>query len=205
MRAKEATVTKRLSAAIFGLGLMLLLVGCAALTLDHTWQDPTYGGTTFKKVLVIGLVSDPQVRRTFEDAFVGALKNRGMDGVTSYTLIPNVDAVKRAAVVEAVRTAGADSVLVTRLVRSETRRAAVSQPMWSMDSMDMVYQYGPGPQTTLEQSYQISVLETDLYDTKTAKIVWSGQSSSFPNANIGVATRELAARVISALKDGKLL
>jgi hypothetical protein len=73
-----------------------------------------------------------------------------------------------------------------------------------MDGMDTVYQYGPGPQATIEQDYQISVLETDLYDARTAKIVWTGQSSSFPRSNIGPATRDLAARVISSLKDAKL-
>ena len=197
-------MTKRSFALVLGLGVMCVLGGCAGLTLDRTWQDPTYGGAAFKKVLVIGWVTDPQIRRTFEDAFVGGLKNRGIDGVMSYTLIPNTDAVKRAAVVEAVKTAGADSVLVTRLVRSETRRATVVQPMWSMDGMDTVYQYGPGPQATIEQDYQISVLETDLYDARTAKIVWTGQSSSFPKSNIGLATRDLAVRVISSLKDAKL-
>jgi hypothetical protein len=77
--------------------------------------------------------------------------------------------------------------------------------MMAMDGMDMVYQYGQGSQMTVEQSYRLSVLETNLYDARTAKIIWWGQSSSFPDPNIEMAGRELAARVIAALKDGKLL
>jgi hypothetical protein len=196
---------KRLSAAVLCLGLMLSLGACAAVTLDLTWRDPTYGGASFKKVLVVGLTADARVRRNFEDVFVGALKGRGVEAVTSYSLIPNADALKRAAVVEAVKTSGADSVIVTRMVRHETRTAAVPESMSAMDGMDSVYMYGPGPQMSVEQSYRLSVLESNLYDAKTAKIIWWGQSSSFPDPNIDIASRELAARVISALKDGKLL
>jgi hypothetical protein len=195
---------RRVFGVVLGVGLMWVLGGCASLTLDRTWVDPTYGGAAFKKVLVIGWMPDPQVRRAFEDGFVGALKNRGLDGVMSYTVIPNIDAAKRAAVVEAVKATGSDSVLVTRMIRSETRRVTVEQPMWSMDTMDQMYQWAPGPQMTIEQDYQLSILETDLYEAKTAKIVWTGQSSSFPRANVSIATRELAARVISAIKDAKL-
>lgn len=197
-------MTKRLLGLAVGLGLVWVLGGCAGLTLDRTWVDPTYGGAAFKKVFVIGWMPDPQVRRTFEDGFVSALKNRGLDGVMSHTLIPNVDTVKRAGVVEAVKTTGADCVLVTRLVRRETRRVTVEQPTWSMDTMDEMYQWAPGPQASTEQDYQLSILETDLYDAKSAKIVWTGQSSSLPGANVSIASRELAARVISAIKDAKL-
>jgi hypothetical protein len=197
-------MTGRVFRVVLGVGLIWVLGGCAGLTLDRTWVDPTYGGAAFKKVLVIGWISDPQARRAFEDGFVGALKNRGLDGVMSYTVIPNIDAARRAAVVEAVKATGSDSVLVTRMIRSETRRVTVEQPMWSMDTMDQMYQWAPGPQMTIEQDYQLSILETDLYDARTAKIVWTGQSSSFPRANVGIATRELAARVISAIKDAKL-
>ena len=135
---------------------------------------------------------------------VEALLRARVAGELSLPLFPKMTDADARDVVEAVKATGSDSVLVTRMIRSETRRVTVEQPMWSMDTMDQMYQWAPGPQMTIEQDYQLSILETDLYDAKTAKIVWTGQSSSFPRANVSIATRELAARVISAIKDAKL-
>src|SRR5258705_5075592 len=71
--------------------------------------------------MVVGVSTQPSLRRTFEDAFVARLKQDGMDAVPSYLYIAEDGPVAEARLQEAVRQANADAALITRLVRVERK------------------------------------------------------------------------------------
>jgi hypothetical protein len=187
-------------------GLVLIFSACASTTLDMTWRDPTYAGQPFTKVLVIGSTDNPDNRRIFENIVVSELKNRGVEAVASYTLIPGEGDIKRDRVVEVVKTSGADSVLSTRLVGIETRTAEVPGQSPAAGDVDLYRYYSPmEPQTIMRQDYQVANLESNLFDARTGKMVWWGRSQTFPTTDIGRIGRELGRNVIGALKSAKLL
>ena len=100
------------------------LGACASTQLKDTWKDPAFTGPPMKQVLVIGASKSEVNRRVFEDAFAGALKGAGTAAVPSYPTLPEAGAVSNERVGEAVKSSGADAVLVTRVLR--VRRTPLS-------------------------------------------------------------------------------
>jgi hypothetical protein len=187
-------------------GITVMVSGCASVTLESTWRDPTYQGRPFVKVLVVGSMDDAESRRVFEDVVVGELKSRGVDGVASYPLIPDERDLKRDRVVEAVKAAGADSVLSTRMVGMETRTTRIPVAQGQAGTIDLYSHYSPfESQPTVRQDYQIATLESNLFDGGTGKMVWWGRSQTFPTENIRQLSRDLGATVIRSLKAANLL
>jgi hypothetical protein len=193
-------------AATFMAGMALMLSGCASVTLDSTWRDPTYEGRPFAKVLVVGSTDDAENRRTFENVVVGELKARGVDAVASYTVIPSERDLKRDKVAEAVKAAGADSVLSTRVVGIESRTTRLPVAQGQAAESDLYSHYSPlEAQPTVRQDYRVATLESNLFDGRTGKMVWWGRSQTFPTENIGRVSRELGVTVIRSLKAANLL
>jgi hypothetical protein len=203
---EDEPMTTWTRAATLVAGMMLIVSGCASLTVDSTWRDPTYQGPPFVNVLVVGSTDDAENRRIFEDSIVSELKNRGVNAVASHTLIPRERDITRDKVVEAVKASGSDSVLSTRLVGIETRATRVSVAQSGAANIDLYSYYSPlESQPTVQQDYQIVNLETNLFDGKTGKMVWWGRSQTFPTENIRQLSRELGAAVIRSLKAANLL
>src|SRR5262245_39473609 len=104
---------------------LLLFSACSSTTVVDQWQSPDFKGGPFKRMLVVGVSTQAAVRRIFEDEFVRQLRARGTDAVASYTLIPEDGQVDRARLERAVKEAGADGVIVTRVVKVEQKTQVV--------------------------------------------------------------------------------
>jgi hypothetical protein len=109
---------------IFALALAvaLSLAACAASTkIVNQWVSPDYISPRFRKIMVIGVSKQASIRRTFEDEFVTQLKAAGVEAVPSYLYIPEDGQVDESRLQAAVKQAGADAVIITRLVRIEKK------------------------------------------------------------------------------------
>ena len=99
-------------------GIMLfLLIACASTStkLDITWKDETYQEHP-KKILVINAFQDPSIRRLFEDEIVKVLRDRRVDAVVKYNVIPDIFEYDKEAIAAQAKEVGADAVLITRPV-----------------------------------------------------------------------------------------
>ena len=95
---------------------MFLFMACASTStiFSSIWKDKTYQVQP-EKILVISTFQNPATRYTFEDELVGALKNRGIDAVMSYTVMPDMPAtvlVDKDAIAAKAKEVGADTVLI---------------------------------------------------------------------------------------------
>jgi hypothetical protein len=99
--------------------LTILLESCSSSILVDVWNDPSYHGSPLKKILVIAVRQDPVRRRLWEDAFVGALSNNGVNATSSYNLFPNA-LPDTNQVADIVQEKGFDGILVSRLLNKET-------------------------------------------------------------------------------------
>jgi len=84
----------------------MLLVACAALApaavappvradesgLADRWMDATAARIGLHKVLIVGIAKDPRARRRFEDRLVTVLRTHDTEGVTSYSIVPDLQA-----------------------------------------------------------------------------------------------------------------
>lgn len=163
--------------------LALLLPACASTQLTSVWKDPSYQ-TRPAKVLVIGVARSPLNRRLFEDEFVRQLKSRGTDAIASYTVLPDAQQGDQAAIAKKVAEMGADTVLITRLVSKRVVQTYVQgtpyYPPPFYNNWPNYYAYGY--QYMYRSDYiakdEYAVIETNLYDAKTDRLIWAASSET---------------------------
>jgi hypothetical protein len=190
----------------------MVLCACATATVKSTWRDPADAGGPVRKVLVIGVSTQTTTRRTFEDAFVKSVLAKGVDAVPSYTLLPDLGPDSGEPLQAAVRDVGADAVVVTRMVRRDTR-TQVSQspaPITPARVPMSASLYGWYPQMwsgyyepPMVYQYDVVVLETQLYRAAGGKMAWSAASEAVPSGRLADDAARAATDLADALaKDG---
>jgi hypothetical protein len=221
---KETTVKK--SVHIFLTILTIyLMAGCSSLSLVNSWKDPAGTPKPYRKLLVVGISDNAQRRQTFEEVFASEVGKKGAVGMASYTITGVNAKPSRALLEEAVKKSGADGVITTRLTGMKEKRQArtgfvvtdrgFTNPAFSGDEVSSVdvfdfyggsVSYAEFEHKTVDVTMSTSVtVETNLFDARTGRLVWSGTAVvKDPKGLITVST-ELADMVVKEMiKDGLL-
>ena len=138
--------------------MLFLFTACMKQTTNFSsiWKDGTYRVQT-EKILVINAFRDPGYRRQFEDGFVTALKDRRIDAVVSYRVMPDIVPqvlVDKDAIAVHAKAVGADAVFINRPLGTEQKDVWVSA-----DGID---------------KYKLYLhTQTDVYDIKSNRLVFS--------------------------------
>jgi hypothetical protein len=203
---KEAAVNARVILPL----VAVLVVACAQTTIRNSWKATEDTGPALRKVLVVGVTKRADVRRPFADGFVAALKAKGIDALPSYESDPDLapEGAERLKVL--VGRTGVDGVLVTRLVRRETKAQYVpGAPPPAYIGMNM-YGYYPrvwtgyyDPPMVVES--EIVTAEVNLFRAANEKLVWAATTETFAPSDIVASTKDFAKVVIAALSKDKLL
>jgi len=163
------------------IAIICFFASCTTTTrMADTWKDKTYQGKA-QKILVIMVAKSPDMRELFEDRFVGELNSRGNNTFQSYTIVPMEQLRDKEVVKSKIKSSGADTVLISRLVDTKT-----------------IESYNPGLIYVVPASYYdwwgyyavvfadygytgnvaVAYIETNLYDVKSEKLIWSGHSKT---------------------------
>jgi hypothetical protein len=188
--------------------IALLFAACASTTLSNSWVNPEYKGPPLKKVMVVGVSSQPALRRTFEDEFVKELKAVGVQGVASYNFIPEDGQAEEARISKAVKEAGVEGVLITRFVRVDvnTQVTPAYPPMWGMGYYGgYAGAWGGYYDPPMVSQTDTLVLETSLYGVDESHLLWSGTTQTFAPSNLKQEMPGFAKVVIGALQKHKLI
>ena len=156
--------------------LTLLFCGCASSSLKETWKSPSYHGGPVANVAVVAMTDRNFYRQAIENHFAGLLIEQGQKAFKTYDLftLPEGSQARQAAAAQ-LRQAGADSILVVRLIDSATysghARAASPSP-YSPAEAYSYFAFGSGP--TLSTLQTDVYLESTLYTLSTNERLWSG-------------------------------
>jgi hypothetical protein len=188
---------------------MILLSGCAATQIINQWSNPSYSAASFNRIMVIGVSKQASIRRIFEDEFVAQLRAIGIDAVPSYEFIPEDGQVLESRLKEAVKRAGADGVIITRLVRVE-RKADVEPGRYGPFPGFGFYRWYSSAWVGFYEPprlnfYDIYISETSLYDVAKDQVVWSGIAKTTDLDDIRKEIKEYVEVVIRALNKKNLL
>ena len=97
--------------------LVLWGTGAGGHGLVERWKDPDYEARQFGKLLVVAITDDYETRRNFENKFVSHLRGRGVDGVTSHSLVAKLDSIEdEAAIQRTVEDREIDGAITVRVV-----------------------------------------------------------------------------------------
>jgi hypothetical protein len=185
--------------------LCVAAVGCpsASTSLVRTWRDPGYSGREAKRLLVIGLAPNEGNRKTFEYAVAARLQHMKYEPVTAYDVLPRDRMADRETIAAVVKERGIDLVLVSRLVSKHTEAEFVPTAGYATGGYYPYYAggysrvYAPGYVAEREVVY----LETNAYDARQERLVWSGTSRTFDHSSIEDVSDSVAEAIASALKD----
>ena len=161
--------------------ILCFLASCTTTTvMTDTWKDKNYIGKP-QKIILIMAAKSPDMRNLFEDRFSGELQSRGNNANQSYITIPFEQLRDKELVKSKIKNSGADVVIISRLVDTKT-----------------IESYNPGMIYVVPASYYdwwgyyavvfadygytgdvaVAYIETNVYDVKTEKLIWSGHSKT---------------------------
>jgi hypothetical protein len=175
------------------------MTSCATTTLTSVWKDGQFRSGSIKKAIVIGVSQKPAIRRLFEDEFARQLKTRGIEAIPGYTISQSDQIPDKDSILSKVKELQADAVLITRLIDKKAietyyppqRTRSVSQipPPYVSGSTppeqywvwynyyNQCYQCEDTPGYRVQN--ELVSLETNIYDAKTDKLIWSALSDTF--------------------------
>jgi len=104
--------------------MLIHFIACAPTKFSAIWKDETYHGPP-EKILVISTFQNPANRRLFEDELAKALKDRRIDAVVSYPVMPDPAVSDKDAIAVQAKAVGADAVLINRSLGTRTDEATV--------------------------------------------------------------------------------
>jgi hypothetical protein len=158
----------------------LIFTACASTKVTDTWKDKTYKGRA-EKIIVIMIARNPSLRSMFEGRFVAELQARGNNARQSNKFITLEELPDKDLVIAKIKSTDADTVLVSRLVDSKRLESYVHGQVHTLPT----FYYGWGSYyevAFIDYGYtgdmEVSYVETNLYDVKSEKLIWSGHSKT---------------------------
>jgi len=186
-----------------------LIIACAGGTdLTQKQVDDAYKGKPVSDILVIAITGNEHNRRSFEKKFVARLKSVGVDAISSEEAIPMPAdlELKKETILTAVNQYENDAVIITHLIGKEekdvyTRGGSGHRGYFGFYRSRYSYAHDPGYSST---STTVR-LETNLYDVKTEKLIWSGKSDSWSRDSKDQIINDVIKAVINDLQNNKLI
>jgi hypothetical protein len=165
-----------------------------------TWRDPSVSRLTFHKVLVVAPMN-PLLRRSAEEALVRQLKN--VQGVPSYTLIPDAEVSNNEQVRSAAESGGFDGIFIMRI--AAVRREATWVP--GLGAGPYYYAYGGWPAYD-PGSYAFDTyvrVETNVYAMPDDRLVWASASRTVNPGSVGDLVTSTSKEIALAMRDQRLI
>jgi hypothetical protein len=183
--------------------------GCANVTLVDSWRDPGFTARRYAKILVVNVSSKVQRRQVFEDILAAELRQRGVAAVASHTLTETKGRASQEDIQEAVQQAGSEAIITSRLVRLVKYvdiyppagcyypgyYGAYPYPYDFPGYYGCAVPYEPVAARTVDEA----VVETNLYDAATSRMIWSGTTSSYDSPSPQTEAEDLAWIIIREL------
>ena len=185
-----------------------LMISCAGTEITQKQLDDAYKGKPVSDILVIAITGNEHNRRSFEKKFVARLKSVGVDAISSEEAIPMPAdlELKKETILTAVNQYENDAVIITHLIGKEekdvyTRGGSPHGGYFGFYSSRYSYARDPGYSST---STTVR-LETNLYDVKTEKLIWSGKSNTLSRDAKDQIINDVIKAVIKDLQNNKLI
>jgi hypothetical protein len=175
------------------MGLCVLLLISAAFFLSScttttvmtdVWKDKNYQGRP-QKIMVIMVAKSPDMRDLFENRFVGELNSLGNNTFQSHRSISFDQLRDKELVKSKIKSSGADTVLISRLLDTKTIESFRPGLVTVVPFIVPDYYYnwwGYYNVAFIDYGYtgdvRVAYIETNLYDVKTEKLIWSGHSKT---------------------------
>jgi len=169
------------------------------------WKAPNLTDKQFKKIMVMGIAKQPQDRKFYEDEFIRQLKDKGVEAISSYTLIKHENMRDKESIVQTIKSMEFDGVIITQVQSSKERQKYQRHNYNMYDYYNYSYAIVPyyhRGDTIYQQQFGF---ESNLYDAKTEELVFSLSSKTYAQDNIHKRLGSYINAVINKLVQNNLI
>ena len=188
--------------ALFIALLAALLSGCATGRVSSVWTRPSDTPTRYHNLIVFGVTNNRKVRRAYEDNFVARLREIGVKAHPGHELVSDASLSRIVRMTEAVSKTGADAIIITHLVTDAPQAAPPSARLAQVPGHydNLVPYFGQVYEDVCRPGYYKDAtslrLETNLYDARGERLVWSGRSEQLDPSSEQTTIRGVIGEVI---------
>jgi len=185
--------------------LTIFITSCASTKVTGEWIAPNLAAKKFKKIMVMGVAKQPQDRKLYEDEFIRQLKAKGVEAVSSYTLIKHENMWDKETIVKTIKGMEFDGVIITQVQRSKEKASYQRHEYDLYDYYSYSYPIAPyyhRGRTIYQQSFGF---ESNLYDAKTQDLAFSLSSETYAQDNIHKRLGSYIEIVINKLVQNNLI
>lgn len=199
--------------ALFAVLCFAVLPLLASTKFVHRWVLTGVPIPQLHKMLIAAVMENYIVRQEFEDTMKTQLAKYGVEGVQSYLVLPPKNEMMEGELRQRIKESSLDSVLVVRpkAVRTESEEVVTGGvyvpppgyysfwPYWNTVMGTFV------PTSSYTKENVIVRVEVNLYDTKSEKLVWNGESDTVYSKDFEKLGKNYAKALIDQLKKDKVL
>lgn len=197
--------------------LLLLLGSCATPYITSSWKAPETAGRSYKKIMVLGLIGDPDrsIREKIEEHIAGDLRALGYNAACSCEEYnpKTFEGLKEPEALKKLENSGVDAVLTVVLLSKTKERYYVPGRMIHTP-YGMYHDNFWGYYTTMRGRvyrkgyYEINTKyfwETNLYDLDKKELLYSAQSQSFDPESSETLGHEYGKMLVKDLVKKKVI
>jgi hypothetical protein len=160
-------------------GIAICLLSSCSTVKIHSWMDPSFEGRTMGKTMILAVVDSDSLSLQYESLFANRLTELGITAESLHATVQTTEQYTEEELVTALKHYEYDTILVTRVL-SETERQQVVNTGYYPSHYGGYYgyyshAYSLSYNTAYVDSFVEFELETNLYDVKTEKLVWTGR------------------------------
>ena len=193
---------------LMGTVLFALVAACGPKAkVTRSWADPSLKGYSADNILVLGMGRDEVSLNLWENVFVDLFAADNVRAMASHKVIGTVPEPDEKIIREAIKKAGASSVLITHMVdsKSETNNYPGSMHFVPGGFYGSMYGYYGHTYTTVYTppshiTRTVVRLETNLYNVATGSLVWSAQSEAVNPKLLRTDFERIAGLLIADMK-----
>ena len=176
------------------------------------WKSTEGPPPTLHKILIVALTENYIIRQHFEDEMEIRLAKSGADGVKSHMVMPPRNETSEEEILQRIRESPLDAVMVVRPVDIRTQTEETPGSVAYIPS-PTYYSFGPYWHWAYRAVYTpgymkestIAQVETNIYTSKTEKLIWSGVSDTILQKDMEKDAKNLAKALVKQLKKDGLL
>lgn len=194
-----------------------LLMSCSTIvSIKDTKLETEAPSISYKKLLVIGITSHPNLRKAFENIFTETLNDHGVAAVRSHDLVIDLHKADHIKIKELARQVGADGVVITRVLSKSEHTSyklstghveyrTVAETTTTANTSTTVAMSGVGI-VAGEMDSEGATLQTRLFDATSANLVWTAMSHAAGSGNDQIdVCWKLSALLTKALSQDRLI
>ena len=190
--------------------LIIICEGCGAAKTEiiGEWQEESYKKGEIDKVLVLGIadIKKPLLRRKFENGMKEVFQKNGIEAIASMDEMPYDEIVSEESFDKYFKDLDIDVVIVSRLVGIEESKDYKAGYLYTIPFNNYYGFYGyyyAGIQYANSTGYlsknMVVVLETNIYESKERKLIWSGISETVDPDKASDVIRSFGNALVSTL------